>query len=289
MKNVQTTPPLLRLFLPSIVALLAAHHASGAPIGTGVRSGNFAIGGYSNNFNPPFTSGTSAERTYSAGAEGNGSTSVTANFGLISANATFTTPLGNSDGNTVLTAGYFADTLLIDAPGLTGSNGTVEISFTIGGSLTSTGYQFNEAAVRYTFGTDAGDGIIPNNFSLSTNYVEAFQPEFINPGESGRFWEVPQSRTIGFTYGTPFDFYFVLEAYVDHLRDSSAVGTSTANVSLVDWSGFRNVKNSGGQPVNNATISAPASNYDWSQPIPEPGSATLLAFSVGLLGLRRRR
>jgi hypothetical protein len=268
--------------------MLVAPQASAASIGTAIRSGNFSITGYANAFSPPFTLGTEAQRTYTA-PEGNGSSSITVDYGSISAFATFTTPAGSSDSNFVNTAGYFADTLTIDAPGLTGTSGTLQFSFTIGGSLTSSGALFNKARANYTFGTDVGDGVIPNSFTFSGNFVEAYDPLFINPGQSGRFWEVPQTQTIGFTYGTPFDFYFVLEAAVEHGRDGSIPGTSTANVSLLDWSGFKNMKDSGGQDVSNATIYAPASNVDWTRPVPEPGSLGLLALGAALVGLRRRR
>jgi hypothetical protein len=104
-----------------------------------------------------------------------------------------------------------------------------------------------------------------------------------NGGSNGLFIGVEQTRTINFTYGTPFDFWLNVRLRTDII--TSEPGSVSATISLTNWSGFENVT-TGGSPVTNATFSS-ASGTDWTQPVPEPSSALLLLSGTAVF-LRRR-
>ena len=218
-----------------------------------------------------------------------------ASFGLLRAFGTSVTLGRDTNGNSYSVFGSgtasFRDDYLIDAPGLTGTAGTVLVRFTIDGALTtstngtptefSSSAQNTNALANYTFGVD------PGNSPTKQERV------FGNGGRDGDlFLGIPQEIMLDFTYGT-----LLTNVTLKIVAGSQAAGeartyTSTTTTDMENtatWGGFGAVRDASGNVVNNYTFSS-SSGFDYTQPIPEPGTLSLLfAVGVALGGTRLRR
>ena len=264
------------------------HSAHAAPTGVGIQFGQFSIPGYPNNLTPGYQtapSGTLSDSRGYASSTSSGSSNAFAGFGALSVTVQHVSMDATLLNAFIYASAYFADTVTINAPGLTGQSGSLTYSFTLDGPLTANGATVDqEVFVDYGWGADAGDGSIPSmNFYFDFNGMRSLTG--FSGGTNGLFVGVEQTETINFTYGTPFDFWLNIRARSD--ITTSEPGSVSATLSLTDWSGFENLM-VGGSPVANATVTSVSGN-DWTQPVPEPSTAALLVAGCGLAMAHRRR
>lgn len=258
--------PLIVSLLLSLVPLFSTF---GEVIGTRVQLGNYGLPKHAHDYTPEFQSAPYS-RAYTGGA-----IAATAGPGTLSITGNFTSP-ANVGGTAYLKLNsYFADTVTIDAPGRTGQEGTFTVKYTFEGTYDANGWWDNSVGISINFGTDAGDGTIPNmdtvggecqpgsnNFSYRANDTYSFAAcATLFPG-------VEQSETRGFTFGQPFDFWLKLGARIKTYVD--VPGDTQVAMSLVKWSGFRNIT-AGGTLVDNAIVSS-ASTINWTQAVPAPSN-----------------
>lgn len=223
--------------------------------------------------------------------------SSSASFGVLRASSSASAGTEGgffTDYNVVWTSTSYArfqDNFLIDAPGLTGTAGTVTVRFTINGTLAATalGSQTNNARpdenfayARYIFGLDPSD---PN--SGSENVVmktEIARVQDIHEGSA--FLNIPQEFTLNFIYGTVLpNVTLEISTYATARSQMFVFGADvSADLSHTAlWDGFTSVRDAGGNPVSNYTFSS-GSGVDYVQPIPEPGTLVLLLAGGAVLG-----
>ena len=242
---------------------LPLHLALAEVIGTHVQLGHFGLDTYNpiHDFSPAFQHGAQG-RTYPYG-----SSAATAGAGTLSLSGQYTSidynPYGNAD---LKLNSYFADTVTIDAPGRTGQAGTFTVSFTFDGSYDANLWFDTTASITCGFGTDAGDGTIPNmssagNYGLENGFTYRGDNTYGFGFGFTMFLGQEQTATIPFTFGQPFDFWLRLGARL-HISESEP-GDARLAVSLVKWSGLKNIA-AGGAPVIDATISS-VSTTNWMQ------------------------
>lgn len=220
-----------------------------------------------------------------------GDASAFSSFGVLRASSTIgVPPLGSSfySANSFSSAS-FRDDFLIDAPGLTGTPGSVTVRFTIDGSLSvgtsgtpSYGVPGNVTFARagYTFGVNPNSG---DMYSQRENW---------DGTPSGtQFLGVEQVHTLYFTYGT-----VIQDVTLRITTTTSAAGeyysyysSSTADLShTAIWGGFGEVRDAGGNVVTNYSFSS-ASGTDYTQAVPEPGTSLLVGVGLAFALFRRRR
>jgi hypothetical protein len=211
-----------------------------------------------------------------------------ASFGILRASST---SISNPNAFTPasITSASFLDDWTIDASGLSGTAGTVTVSFTIDGSLISVpygtptyGYQANAtyAEARYIFGA--------NNPTSNTKA----QKHYGNGSISGQtFLGIEQTQVLNFTFGQAIeDVKFEIMTIASSAGGYGYSSESTADLShTAVWGGFVEVRDSNGNLVGDYSFSS-ASGTDFTQPIPEPGACTLLVLSgMAFNFLRPRR
>ncbi len=226
-----------------------------------------------------------------SGANSAGSTDGTAfaSFGLLRA-------FGQSsavNSNLIFSnsAASWKDDFFIDAPGLTGTFGKVKVRFMIDGSLSASsngatpqnGFSLTESKgeAAYTFGVDP---------SFSDTKTETRRANGTSTGTP--FLGIMQEVVLDFTYGQWLnDVTLRINARSQAYAENSGAFTASASANLANtatWEGFAEVLDAGNNVVTNYSFQS-ASGANYVQPIPEPGSATLLAATGLLFGLMRRK
>jgi hypothetical protein len=267
--------PIARLFRtrPLIVALvlslLPLPSALAELIGARVQLGHFSIPGMPNDYVPPYQSSPHS-RSYPGG-----STSATAGVGVLSVEGQYTSPANVSGTASLKLNSYFADTVTIDAPGRTGQQGAFTVSYVFDGSYDANGYFGNSIGLTCAFvvGEGMGDGQIDLNSTTGNGFSYRGDGTYGFGFGSTLFPGEEQTSTHAFTFGQPFDFFLKLGAQLTTYKD--VPGDTQVAVSLVKWSGIKNITG-GGTPAANATVSS-VSAINWTQAIPAVVSHTPVA------------
>lgn len=220
-----------------------------------------------------------------------GDASAFGSFGVLRASSTIGVPPRGSSFYQAFSSSEasFRDDFLIDAPGLTGTQGSVTVRFTIDGSLSvgtngtpsySTPGNVTYARAGYTFGVNPNTG---DTYTQRTNW---------DGSSSGtQFLGVEQVHTLYFTYGT------VLENVTLRISTTtSAAGeyysyysSSAADLShTAIWGGFGEVRDAGGNLVTNYSFTS-GSGTDYTQAVPEPGTSLLAGVGLAFALFRRHR
>jgi hypothetical protein len=179
------------------------------------------------------------------------------------------------------------DGITINAPGLTGSQGLLNVYYTLDGTISASGPV--SAFVQVTFDATTPEG---NGFSTSTSTA-------YTSSTSGLF---ETSSPLPFTFGTPFSFGMCLGANsgvgiapailpnAGHFTTdlcaggyaSPEAGTGVGAVNFLDTLSISSlqVTDSFGNPVNDATLVAASGTQYPFAPEPGPGLMAVLGFGM---------
>jgi hypothetical protein len=236
-------PATWSLLSAAAVACALVQSAVAEPIGVGTRF--YTFGHVGTNTNEPFVvESSSAHRTRSYAH----AVSVASGaMGRLNTGTTFTAPgvVGRSDW--YRSYAYFADKVTISSPGREGQTGRLNITYKLAGSVRASGSTNNTAYVYYGGGFESpGDGVIPRpTFSWDYNGVDG-----AGNYNGGDFW-----------------MHIYHEVYSWH----NPPGSTAADISLADWSGFQNIRSDVprllARPLRpNEFIVTSDSGTDWTQP-----------------------
>lgn len=184
----------------------------------------------------------------------------------------------------------FQDDFLIDAPGLTGTAGTVTLRFTIDGSLAlekhgSPVYSASQSSTyaQATYAVGVGIG--------ATDVTASQRLRYDGSTSGTPFLGVEQEYVLHFTFGTVVnDFTLrITTAAAAAGEGSTYLSTATADLShTAVWGGFGQVLDANNNVVSGYSFTS-GSGADFTQPIPEPTAAALVALTGAVLLARRRR
>ncbi|HEX8254591.1 MAG TPA: LamG-like jellyroll fold domain-containing protein [Thermoanaerobaculia bacterium] len=197
--------------------------------------------------------------------------SAQASLGTLRAFGEATVGVNNNDTYSYFgfTTASFTDDFLIDAPGLTGTPGTLTLRFTIDGALSCTAGSPEISGSSYAradfYLTKDGGNVALMKQSVDGN-GEPLPLEY-----SGTFLGIPQTATVQFTYGTPFQIGLEIRANavvynhqsLDYSRYSAYARADLAHTAT--WGGFEAVRDAGGNAVTNYSFSSSSgTNYTQS-------------------------
>jgi hypothetical protein len=220
-----------------------------------------------------------------------GQASASSSFGVLRASSSIgVPPRGSSFYNAVsFSEASFRDDFLIDAPGLTGTQGSVTVRFTIDGSLSANAVgtpsysapgNATYARAGYTFGVNPNSG---------DSYTQRKHWDGSTSGT--QFLGVEQVHTLYFTYGTTLE---NVTLRITTTNSAAGEGYSYYSATASDlshtaiWGGFGEVRDAGGNIVENYSFSS-ASGTDYTQAVPEPATSLLAGLGLAFTLLRRRR
>lgn len=280
---------MVRLLLVVFV-VLASRASAGADVL--LSAGSFSNLG-SNSGTSTATSGSVARAA--GGTSGNISSSARsyATFGILKTYASASAAVSNGNSTYGINQTFFQDDFLFNAPGKTGTQGTVEMKFTVFGSL-----QASRSANTsdWLFGVDENANARVS-YQLTTD--GGFSSGQVNQGLYGRgdtegtpFLGVEQVYSVPFVFGTT-----LTNVKLRVSNQAQAMGYSSndfSSTSLSDqehttnWGGFGAVRDASGNLVTDYTFSS-ASGFNYVNAVPEPGCLGVVASFVGALASFRRR
>ncbi len=216
-----------------------------------------------------------------------------ADYGVLKSSST-TQGTGDSAYTVAYARTSFADTFRIDAPGLTGQEGSfsaeVIMPFTLAVSNGTYSDQYLYADVQINslggnawnkFQRSAGDHSLFGHDALLRNGSEI-------PNTSRMIFEVP------FIFGEQIS----IQAHLNTSVSASTPLTPTSFSAAMDashslyWEGIGSVADSRGRTVTGYTLTSD-SGTDWrrnfASPVPEPAEGLLMLAGLGALGWHRRR
>lgn len=235
----------------------AIRPARGGVVGVGTQLGQFGIAGHASNLTPGYQTAESGSRSEGR-PYAQGSISSFAAHGALTVTAQYVSPDSALGTHFARASAYFADTVTIDAPGLTGQTGHLSFCYRLDGPWAASGPDGidQQVKVHYGWGSDAGDGTIPSmNSYFDINSMRSWSGR--SGGSFGVFVGTSQTNTIQFTYGQPFDFWLNIAVQTEII--GSEPGNASAVFSLSHWSGFK------GLPDGAAVSSA--SGADWTKAV----------------------
>jgi hypothetical protein len=285
----------LSALLPTLlgpVALLASSPSASASTMVYARAVSTVEGGDSVAQSAP--SGSVADVYIGDADTGAAATGRTAaSFGVLHAfGTTSMTSAGSFASRFTTSTAAFQDDFLIDAPGLTGTAGTVRVRFTIDGSLSAVGNGTpvsNESALlnstwaqaEYGFGVGIGLSTTTKSQRLYGDGRQTGTP----------FLGIEQEVVLGFTYGTLLT---DVTLRIGALNSAAAQFTNYTSQTTADlehtatWGGFAEVRDANGDLVTNYTFSS-TSGTNYVTAVPEPGTISLFLAGSCALGFARRR
>ena len=195
---------------------------------------------------------------------------------------------------------YFRDDFLFESTGRAGTTGTVQIKFTVDGSLavqrnSTQGYVAGidstvRATADYTFKAGTNGPSFSKNESLRTAVYAASQGVSAHTGSL--FLGIEQTYTVPFTFGATLEGVELrINTHAQSIGRPGFSSSALADLShTANWGGFGEVRDAGGNLVNDYTFTS-ASGFNYTQSItavPEPSSLLLGMIGCSALAWRRR-
>jgi hypothetical protein len=171
---------------------------------------------------------------------------------------------------------FFSDDFRIEAPGRSGTTGSLTVKFTIDGALSSTASgaervgEVSFARATYQFSVD-GTLLRNENQRLFSDGTTQATSMFLNQ---------EQQVTFNFTFGTPFEVKLLLQGSGQAYNRFSATAVADLE-NTAEWGGFGEVRDAAGNLVTDYAFSS-GSGVDFTQPIPEPGTGACLLMAVAV-------
>ncbi len=179
---------------------------------------------------------------------------------------------GTSQVGQTSTGMKWDDDVTISAPGLDGQAGTLNVRSLLNGRVDNLGAEtFSFNFVFNVNGAETGTGIVNTNGNIPQTFDnQAF------------------TLSVGFTFGTPFHLFSTIVNNGSQTVSGGATRYYHGDVTAV-WDGaFTSVVDGSSAPVSSFTMTS-GSGTDYTQTVPEPSSALLVALgSVVMLQLWRR-
>ncbi len=245
--------------------------------GSGWPGDNFENGMIAGNYNvqwETFSTNVLSQATasYASGSIA-GSCAGTARFGQATMNSATQWP--NSTATRGGSAGGWTDKLTINAPGLTGQNGTLVFHVNASAFLAATGFSggSNITVVPYR-----NKALIPQS-SLFTSAIASLGGVGFGTDRQAKRWSINSTNnsvstavggtilfTAGFVFGTQFELGVFGWAYGSSRSSSGVGGTSRGDIpnAQFQWAGISQVLH-GANPVSEWAISS-LSGRDWTGP-----------------------
>ncbi len=201
-----------------------------------------------------------------------------------------------------INSAFFRDDFLIDSNGRTGTAGTVEVKFTIDGTLAAmrtsnnpnymSGYDDSvRAQASYTFQAGTNGPVYTLTQGVRTAEYAA------GMGNSSRFEGTPflgieQTVIVPFTYGTKLE---GVKLQIDTIAQSVGDRSGFSSMAMADlehtanWGGFGAVRDSSGNVINDYSFTS-GSGFNYTiavNAVPEPGS--IILGTLGCVGVLFRR
>ena len=205
-----------------------------------------------------------------------------ADFGSLSASATGTFDLSSPDIRFAFAHATSSAQTTINAAGLTGTTGTLDVSFNVDGSVASSGQAMALAQVGVQWGVNGPWGLENGEWFI-----------FSGPGSV--------NVSVPFTFGTPFYLFYFLGTAVGTpvgfdaegnpiFQEVTGSGSASVNFfNTLTLSGLQPL-DAAGNPVTNAVFSsASGTQYSEEGVVPEPGALALTAFGLAGALARMRR
>lgn len=225
---------------------------------------------------------------------------ASATFGQLKFYAEASAGVNNGAAVYCVNTAYFQDDFLFNATGLAGTSGTVEMKFTVDGTLFATrsantpGYLYGyDAGVIARAKVELGTSGDPNEWFEKNQNVNGLGE--INQTSGTIFLGIEQTVLVPFTFGTTLE-----NVRLTITGGGNAIGGYPFNFSssifadlehTANWGGFGAVRDANGNLVTDYSFSS-GSGFDYTQPVtsvPEPGSAALSVLCIGCVLARRHR
>jgi len=238
-----------------------------------------------------FPSGAGSDSQSDAGTQASGAAAVSSSLGTadfeLSGHKSGTTSFGFAD---VSARAHWADSVTLDAPGLTGQAGTLRASFVLSqeslhdGVLASALSMSSIAGYTATVLVDGAGWRFTGSTGFSETRTTGREDETAGdpPG-------VMVTGDLSFVFGTPFDLDVETVIAVDAGVNGPS-GTALASTEAgMGWLGLTEVRRASDAALVTDYALSSASGVDWSlSQVPEPATALLLGAGLAALARRQR-
>jgi hypothetical protein len=189
---------------------------------------------------------------------------------------------------------YWWDDVRIDSPGLTGTAGTISVSFLISAEMENAHVWDNPDAHDYAASNGASYSFsaIAGNSTRDWDLSDSYSQNGVDPPQGHNFLNQVLTFNLPITFGATRGWHMHLGCSATALGVTfRSTGSSWADTDLSHscyWLGISEARDANGNPVAFTTTSTSGTN--WAAAVPEPSAAgVILCLVVGRAACRRGR